>query len=68
MPTPNLMALAGSDAEMALSYVSVAAVHPNAFPLLVGRPPVLAQSNVFSTVVAILDGTTDDLPCRRPRL
>ena len=36
-------------AEMALSYVSVAAVHPNAFPLLVGRPPVSRGEQRFST-------------------
>ena len=49
-------------AEMALSYVSVAAVHPNAFPLLVGRPPVSrGEQRFLDRVVAIIDGTTDDL-------
>ena len=49
-------------AEMALSYVSVAAVHPNAFPLLVGRPPVSrGEQRFLDRVVAIFDGTTDDL-------
>ncbi|MEM9202567.1 MAG: TetR/AcrR family transcriptional regulator C-terminal domain-containing protein, partial [Actinomycetota bacterium] len=47
---------------MAGSYVSVAARHPHAFPLLLDRPPVGPGGLRFmERVVAVFDETTDDL-------
>ncbi len=47
---------------MAASYVSVAAAHPHAFPLLLNRPPVSGGGLRFmDRVLAIFDEATDDL-------
>lgn len=48
--------------QMAASYVEVASAHPEAFPLLLNRPPgTPAGLEFLDRVVAIFDDVTDDL-------
>ena len=48
--------------HLAASYVSVATAHPEAFPLLLNRPPTVVEGLRFmDRVVAIFDDVTDDL-------